>query len=101
MTDHKAGTRAAEPQDGGGNLLRFAQAPDGFALHHFVQDVGIPADHRLHHWRLDCAWANRVDADAPGGVFEGGSLGQAEHPVLGGVIGRQSGVADGRNPSCP
>src|SRR5690348_15606142 len=93
VTDHKAGTRAAEPQDGCGNLLRLAQAPDGFALHHFGQDLGITTDHRLHHWRLDRAWANRVDADATGGVFEGSRLGQAEHAVLGSVIGRQSGIA--------
>src|SRR6266487_5056496 len=94
VTDHKAGTRAAEPEDGCGNLLRLAEAPDWFVLHHFVQDFGITADHRLHHWRLDRTWTDRVDADATGSVFEGGSLGQADHAVLGSVIGRQSGVAD-------
>src|SRR5947209_9738058 len=94
VTDHKASTRATEPEDGCGNLLWFAEAPDWFVLHHFVQDFGITADHRLHHWRLDRAWANRVDADATSGVFEGGRLGQAEHAVLGRGIGRQSWVAD-------
>src|SRR6266700_6932562 len=88
VTDHKASTRAAEPEDGCGNLLRFAEAPDWFVLHHFGQGLGITAGHRLHHWRLDRAWANRVYADATGGVFEGGSLGQAEHTVLVSVIGR-------------
>src|SRR2546421_11753954 len=78
VTDHKAGTRAAEPEHGCGNLLRFTEASDGFVLHHFGQGFGITAGHRLHHWRLDRAWANRVDADATGGVFEGGTLGQAD-----------------------
>src|SRR5438034_11776921 len=61
VTDHKAGTRARQPEDGCGNLLRLAKAPDWFALHHFGQGLGITAGHRLHHWRLDRAWANRVD----------------------------------------
>src|SRR5438477_3433160 len=94
VTDHKARTRAAEPEDGCGNLLRFTEASDGFVLHHFGQGFGITAGHRLHHGRLDRAWANRVDADATGGVFEGGRLGQAEHAVLSSVIGRQPRVAD-------
>src|SRR5690348_6784713 len=94
VTDHKAGTRATEPEDGSRNLLWFAQAPDWLVLHHFGQGFGITAGHRLHHGRLDRAWTDRVNADATGGVFEGGRLGQAEHAVLGRVIGRPSGVAD-------
>nr|WP_236023053.1 hypothetical protein [Dictyobacter formicarum] len=94
MIDYKAGTRATEPENGTRNLLWLAQTPNWFVLHHPGQGSRITADHRLRHWRLDGPWANRVDTDATGGVVEGGSLRQAEHAVLGGLIGPQSGIAD-------
>src|SRR5260370_621325 len=50
----------------------------------------------LHTW-LSSATAkplNRVDASATCSVFEGGGLGQADHAVLGRVIGRTPGNAD-------
>src|SRR5213594_4023645 len=92
VTDHITCAGAAEPQHGRGNLLWLGNATDWFILQKLGQDLGITAGQRLRHWRIDRAWADRVDADLPGGVFEGGSLRQADHAVLGCVIGREPGT---------
>jgi hypothetical protein len=51
VTDHKACTRAAEPQNGGGNLLRLAETPDSLTPQH---TAGKPLRHRrIDHARVD------------------------------------------------
>ena len=50
-----------------------------------VEVAGI--EHLGDHGGLDGARANSVDADAAGGVFDGGAEGQADDAMLGGVVG--------------
>ena len=51
-------------------------------------------DHVGDHRGGDGARADGVDPDAAGRVLEGGAAGQADHAVLGGVVGRPAGDAD-------
>ena len=51
-------------------------------------------DHVGDHRGGDGAGAHGVDADAAWRVFQCGAAGQADHSVLGGVVGRAAGDAD-------
>jgi hypothetical protein len=74
-------SRPAVPGDGrgGGGRLRVQFAGGG---------------HALDHGGVDRAGADGVDPHPARPVFEGCRLGESDHPVLGGVVGRPSGVAD-------
>ena len=67
--------------------------PIGWPAHGVLDRELAAGDHVGDHRRLDRAGADRVDADAARRVLERGALGQAEHAVLGGVVGR-------RGPGC-
>src|ERR1700756_4022213 len=83
MTHHEARGWAAQPYHGSGDFCRFAEASDGFLRHHPPHDfrIVILRDEGCHR-RVDHARADRVDADAPGGIVESGAPRQTDHCVL-------------------
>jgi hypothetical protein len=90
----RARAGAAQPQHRGGDLLTAAEAADRLTCDG-VGERELAAGHHVgDHRRLDRAGADGVDADPARRVFERGALGETEHAVLGGVVGRASGVAD-------
>src|SRR4051812_32499717 len=92
--DYEAGARAAQPQDGGGDLVSAAEAAYRLARFSVGDGEFAVGDHVGDHRGLDGAGANGVDADAARRVFERGAFGEAEDAVLGGVVGGAAGVAD-------
>ena len=78
---------------GRGDLLGRAEPADGLHLAHALQRGLVAADEAFEHRRADVARAHRVDPDALLGVLEGHALGEADHAVLAGHVGRQVGEA--------
>src|SRR5690606_21835802 len=50
--------------------------------------------HAVDHRGVADAGADRVDANAPGGVFQCRGTGQLQHAALGGTVGRRAFKAD-------
>src|SRR6266567_3115764 len=86
VTDHEACARAAKPKNGSGDFLWPTEPPNRLVFHDVFQGVCFTGQHVSDHWRIDGPRADRIDADAPGGIFESSALCQPEHPMLGGVI---------------
>src|SRR5437773_558821 len=86
--EHEAGPGAAKPEDGRGDLIGPPQPSDRLIPHDLLHRVGLLLKHVRHHGRIDRSWAYRIDANAPRRIFKRGALGQADHPVLGCVVGR-------------
>src|SRR5206468_11655614 len=92
--DDEAGAGAAQPEHGGGHLLRAAETPDGLVGGGLgaVEVAGV--DHLGHHRGLDGAGADGVDADTAGGVFQGSAASQPDDAMFGRVIGGPAGQPD-------
>jgi hypothetical protein len=92
--DDEARSRAAQPQDRGGDLISASEPADRLIRLGF-RDVELAlGDHVGDHRRLDGAGADGVDADAARRVFERGAPGQADDAVLGRVVGGAAGQSD-------
>src|SRR3954467_5358447 len=92
--DDQARARAAQPQDGGGDLVAAAEPSDRLVCDGVVNGELAIRDHGGDHRSLDRAGAYGVDTDAARRVLERGALGHSEDAVLGGVVGGASRVAD-------
>src|SRR4051812_10671299 len=87
VADRERGLLGAQPDHGGGDLLRAPHAADGLlGDDRGAAFVGV-AGEAAHHLGVDDAGADRVDADALGGVVERGGLRQADQAVLGRGVG--------------
>jgi hypothetical protein len=92
--EYEARCWAAQPQDGGGDLVAASEATDRLVGLGFCPVELAVSDHVGDHRRLDGAGADGIDADAARRVLQRGALGQAEDAVLGRVVGRATGIAD-------
>ena len=80
--DDEARSRAAELEDGRGDLAGCSEAADRLVADR-LGDVKLAfREHVVDHRRVDRSGADGVDADAARRVLEGGALGEAEHAVL-------------------
>jgi hypothetical protein len=52
-------SRAAEPEDGRGNLIRPAEAADWLIPHYFLHGVGLLLQHFRYHGRVDSSRIHR------------------------------------------
>ena len=86
--EHEAGPGAAEPEDGRGDLIRPPQPSDRLIPHDLLHRVGLLLEHVRHHGRVDRSRAHCIDTNAARRIFKRGALGQANHAVLGCVVGR-------------
>src|SRR5712692_8649803 len=93
VTDYEACAWAAKPKNGSGDLLRPTKSSNRYVFHQLFHGFCLTGQHARDHRRIDDSRADRVNADAPGGIFESSALGQPEHPVLGGVIDSAAGYA--------
>jgi len=85
-SDDETCSRAAQPQDGSGDLLALADAPERSRSGHRGPVKLAFGGHVSDHRGLDGAGADGIDADPAGRVLQGGAGGQPDHPVLGGMI---------------
>jgi len=92
--DDEPGVGTAEPQYGGGDLLRSAEPVDGLVGDGLGQVQLTLGDHVGDHRGLDGAGAHRVDPDAAGCVLQRCASGQAEDAVLGRMVGGPPGEPD-------
>src|SRR3954454_2529774 len=82
VPDGERGLLRAQPEHGGGDLLWPAHAADGLLGDDGGAAFFSAAGEAAHHLGVDDAGADRVDADAQGGVVERGRLRQADESVL-------------------
>jgi hypothetical protein len=94
VTNHEACARATEPKNGGGDLLRPTKSPNRLLFHDVFHGVWFLGQHIRNHGRFDGPGANRVDANASGGIFERSTLRQPEYSVFGCMIRCSAGYAD-------
>src|SRR6266446_9381136 len=86
LTDYEACARAAKPKNSISNLLGATKSTNGYVFHQLFDGFRLSGHHAGDHRRIDGPWANRVNANAHGGIFESSVLCKSKHPVLGGVI---------------
>jgi hypothetical protein len=92
--NYEACARAAQAQDGGGDLVPASEATDRLAGNRVGDRELALRDHVGDHRRLDRAGADGIDADAARCVFQRCALGKAEDAVFGGVVGGAAGISD-------
>src|SRR5579862_5825166 len=74
MTNHETRLRAAQPNHGGGDLVRLPKAPDGFLGDHPGHDFRVVTFRdKGRHRGFDHSRTDRVDADSLGGIVERGA----------------------------
>lgn len=96
MSDHIACPRTAKPEHNRGNLIRPPRAanwniPGYLGVRLLVSAYDITGDLCVNQARVDRVYANAV-LD----VFQRSRPGQANYPMLGGDVGRDTGVAGQR-----
>lgn len=82
MPDGKASDRDAEPKHGRGDSSGRPSRRAGIESMIVSMRSGGRFSGAGHHWGVDGSRADRVDADATVGVFQGCAPGQAEDAVL-------------------
>jgi hypothetical protein len=87
---YEARAWAAQPQDGGGDLVSASKPADRLARLGMGNGEFPLGDHVGDHRRFARAGADGVDEDPARRILQREALGRAEHAVLGGA----SGVAD-------
>src|SRR5436853_4472888 len=93
-SDHEARSRAAKPENGRRNLVRSAEPTNRLIPHYLLHRLGLLLEHVRYHRGIDRSWADRIDANAPRGIFERGAPGKADHTMLGRMVGCPSWQAD-------
>ena len=88
MSGHERGRVRTQPHHRFGDFLGAAHATDRFKRGHLCGPVGTVIGQPAHHGRINRAGADGIHPDAGFGVFQGCGLGQAEHAMLAGHIGR-------------
>src|SRR5258707_5972958 len=63
MADHETCARAAQPKNGGSNLLRLTQPSNRHVSHQLLHGLCLSRYHARNHWWFDDPRADRVDAD--------------------------------------
>src|SRR6266568_7014982 len=94
VADYEACAGAAKPKNGSGDLLGPTESPNRQVSHDVFHCVWFLSQHVGNHWRIDRPWAHRIDANSSGGIFERSALCQADHSVLGCMVGCAAGDTD-------
>src|SRR6266404_3623301 len=94
VTDHEACTGATQPKNGRGDLLRSTKSANRHVSHDLLHSVWFLSQHLSNHRRIDRPRAHRIDANSSGGIFEGSALRQADHSMLGCMVGCSTCDAD-------
>jgi len=94
VTNDEACARATKPKNGGCDLLRPTKSPNRLLFEDVFHDVWFLSQHARNHGRFDGPGANRVDANASGGIFERSTLRQPEYSVFGCMIRCSAGYTD-------
>ena len=94
VNNHEACARATEPKNGGCDLLRSTKSPNRLLFQDIFHGVWFLSQHARNHGRFDGPGANRVDANASGGIFERSTLRQPEYSVFGCMIRCSAGYTD-------
>src|SRR4029450_13752784 len=78
----------------GGDFLRPTKSPNRLLFQDVLHGVWFHGHHACNHGRFDGPGANRVDANASGGIFERSTLRQPEYSVFGCMIRCSASYAD-------
>src|SRR6266566_9254202 len=93
VTDHEACAGATQPKNGSGDFLRSTKSANRHVSHDLFHSVWFLSQHLRNHRRIDRPRTHSIDADSSGGIFERGALRQADHSMLGCMVGCSTGDA--------
>src|SRR2546423_4675809 len=82
VPDDEAGSLRTEPENRVSDFLGLTHSSDRLLRDHLCPAFRRPAGEPAHHWRVDVAWAHRIDANVLRGIVERGRARESDHAVL-------------------